>query len=452
MRRLVILLAAALAGCSVELEGAACDEAGTTDQCPTGQACGIDHRCSSKPKLDCDPPGAELAVDVARPTVQGVTPTGAADPPVCRFGSLDDALAAVVTGTTGIKIYKGTGPTIITLSEPLTLRAGLTLAGAEPVPANVVLRATSAMASVVDLAPGAALKYVTVESSEDHDADGITVACGTQTAKATLTNVKVNGANKLRRGLTVTGKCGVEATDLVVTGAKQDGLYIDADASENVTTTITRGELAGNGGSGLVVWAGKVVAQGDGSAKLDVHGNTQYGAYLSARAGATVPSDLTLRLANVHDNAEIGVFLMDAKRPTNSSLVTLDQVSIYKNLASTSLSAYGGRKAGGVLLQGELAPVFSMKGSTVCANGSDEVGVYSDAAWSLSSDSCGATSNSFFVPGGATDYFVFSTASGTNVTAHNNYWGANPPSSRLQGVAYNSIVCLPTPTAPAYCN
>lgn len=48
MRRAILLLPAlaALAACSVELEGAACDTPGNTDQCPAGQKCGNDHRCS----------------------------------------------------------------------------------------------------------------------------------------------------------------------------------------------------------------------------------------------------------------------------------------------------------------------------------------------------------------------------------------------------------------------
>ncbi len=48
MRRAILLLPAlaALAACSVELEGAACETPGNTDQCPAGQKCGMDKKCS----------------------------------------------------------------------------------------------------------------------------------------------------------------------------------------------------------------------------------------------------------------------------------------------------------------------------------------------------------------------------------------------------------------------
>jgi len=452
MRRLVILLAAALAGCSVELEGAACDVPGETAQCPSGQACGVDRKCSSKPKYECDPAGAELAVDVAQSGKLGgsvtVTPTGAVEPPGCRLPTLDAALAAVVTGTTGIKIY-GDGVSTFTRTAPLALRPGFTLTGEKPVPANVVLQATSAMATVVDLAPGATLRYVTIESSVDQAGDALTVACGSETAKATLTNVKVNGANKLRRGLTVTGKCGVEATDLVVTGAKQDGVYVDADASENVTTTITSGELAQNGGNGLAVRAGRVVLQGNGAGDFGLHHNADHGAFVTSSDTATLPSDLTLRLVAVHENEGAGVVVLDSKRAGNTSSVVLEGVKIYKN-ASTS---YSGRQVGGLLLQGALAPTFSMRSSVLCSNAKDEVAVYSSANWDLSGGTaCGSTSNRYFLPGVA-DYFIWSTASGTNVDGKFNYFfaGGDPPTSYLKGVDFGTE-CTPVPQTPAYCN
>ena len=49
MRRAAVLLAAlALAACRVDVEGAPCGEPGSIDDCPSGQACGNDLRCSER--------------------------------------------------------------------------------------------------------------------------------------------------------------------------------------------------------------------------------------------------------------------------------------------------------------------------------------------------------------------------------------------------------------------
>lgn len=155
MRRGIAILAAlALAACSVDVEGAQCRVPGAAEDCPSGQACGNDLRCSARALAcatagtRCDPapaycvgkarvercsaeadpvcgalvsedcaaaglecgtrgpaacecpvalaPTSEFAADPVAGSPRGAAPfaTGAASPPVCRFKRLGDALDA----------------------------------------------------------------------------------------------------------------------------------------------------------------------------------------------------------------------------------------------------------------------------------------------------------------------------------------------------------------------
>ncbi len=146
MRRVFAIgLAAALAACRVNLEGAPCAQPGTTTDCPSGQACGNDLTCGKraagcvvcKPNVDlrcgdhrrekctasdpvcgawvlgedcgdlvcneqagysCGCPTnavAEFVVDQRAPSLPvGVQATGVASPPRCRYTTLGQGLAA----------------------------------------------------------------------------------------------------------------------------------------------------------------------------------------------------------------------------------------------------------------------------------------------------------------------------------------------------------------------
>ncbi len=150
MRRALATAAALLlaAACRVDVEGAGCRVPGASEDCPSGQACGNDGRCSERAAsclaagsfclpdarkcqggaivtcaagdgvcgawtlrdaaddcaaaaLACDPgqpacacasPDAEILVDGASPS-GALSPTGASEPAECRFRRLGDALA-----------------------------------------------------------------------------------------------------------------------------------------------------------------------------------------------------------------------------------------------------------------------------------------------------------------------------------------------------------------------
>lgn len=154
-RALAIAAALALAACSVEVEGAGCRVPGAAEDCPSGQACGNDLRCSARALAceaaatrcapgttrcagatgreraercgdadpacgawqvdDCEAAGLECGTrsgaaacecpaygdstfhaDPVAGSPAGATPfpTGAPAPPACRFARLGDALAA----------------------------------------------------------------------------------------------------------------------------------------------------------------------------------------------------------------------------------------------------------------------------------------------------------------------------------------------------------------------
>ena len=158
MRRAAAIAAAlALAGCQVDLEGARCNTPGEPKECPDGQACGNDLKCSTRaagcvasktlctpaatqeasprrcrtdraaietctgadpvcgswavvkqadgcsttglvcsgasPACVCDTPATEIQVDLASSSDPNLAPTGAAEPQACRFKRLGDALA-----------------------------------------------------------------------------------------------------------------------------------------------------------------------------------------------------------------------------------------------------------------------------------------------------------------------------------------------------------------------
>jgi hypothetical protein len=185
MRAAPLLIAAlALAACHVNVEGAPCALPGATTDCPGGQACGNDGRCSTRAagcvsaQVFCTPgvtakrcsanfaaietcfsgdevcgswgvataqddcaaaalvcgepagaaacvcstPTSELAVDVGAP--QGPhAPTGAAQPTECRFSKLGDALAAASArgGATTVKAYASAGTPVVFASEAFPL-------------------------------------------------------------------------------------------------------------------------------------------------------------------------------------------------------------------------------------------------------------------------------------------------------------------------------------------
>jgi hypothetical protein len=199
MRALLSLLAAAiLAACSVNVEGAACAAPGTTDGCPSGQACGTDKTCSvaaascpvvgaaigqgcspaaatscagtkllhcapaasgapcnlwaqqedcAAAGLACEPAGGAACAcpalagppylrqaDPSPPPRAGLVPNGA---PAggCRFTTLAPALAASAAGDT-VEATGFAGTTVVFTEDALTVPDGVTLKTSDATPST----------------------------------------------------------------------------------------------------------------------------------------------------------------------------------------------------------------------------------------------------------------------------------------------------------------------------
>ncbi|HET8542429.1 MAG TPA: hypothetical protein VFL83_21325 [Anaeromyxobacter sp.] len=426
----------------------------------SGLACGDP---GGAPACVCPAPAAEIVVDVAAPRGD-VVPTGAAQPAACRFGTIGAALAyardtwpAVHPGTPAVVRAVGAATAEAPLvfageTFPIRIPAGVTLATASspPAPLAWVVRADPQTASnVLELESGAVVEGFTLRSASA-TGDGIVVACGTGSAPAVANDVRVEGGGFLLHGVTVTGGCGLTASELVVSGATKSGVRVNA-ASPTVGVTITGGAIQGCGESGAEVLGGLLVLQGkttgSGDVHLEIESNARHGVRAAPAPLSPRAIDLRLHLADVHDNGEVGVLVKDLGP---SSTVRISSSRLRKNTGTNVHSVYGnGRIAGGLLLWGNMPTRFELHGNTLCANSVDQVGVYSDDRWPLSAPDCTA-SNVFVKPGSG--YFVYSTTELPNneVPAENNRWSPNPPPPSLVMSADFTPSCG-LATVPSFC-
>lgn len=539
-RTLVIAAALGLAACQVEVEGARCRTPGDDVDCPSGQVCGNDLRCSERaagcvavdtfctpgstlaaspkrcretpaaietctsadpvcgtwsvaegqdncpPNLVCDESSGPPACVCATPTNEiqvdpaaaatALAPTGAAQPPECQFKKLGDALdyarsvwlpahgpASVTVRAMGTPTA-GTPVTFDAESFPLVIPTGATLAtsASTPRPSDWLIPAPSGTTPLVEIHDGAGLDGFTIRTTAS-TGDGIVVVCaaGADTP-ATASNVVVDGGGTLKRGVVVTGAggCGLVAAQLEVARAARSGLYVNTQSS-GVGITVSGGSLRTNGESGAEVVGGLLsIAGSSATARFDISGNARHGVRAAPDPLDPRAIALTLNLADVHDNAEVGVLVRELTAASSAAIMSS---FVRKNSGTAAFSQYGtGRIAAGVLLWGTLpmtqggtpGPAFAFKGNTVCSNiGGDAVGVYSNDPWPLSGEtvppSCGSTNNVFVNPA-PSSYYVFSTTGGAALPAANNYWAPDPPTGLVMKADY--VPSCGTATAPPACN
>ncbi len=233
-RRLLLALAgaAALAGCAVDVEGAACSTPGSTAGCPAGQACGTGGTCS-RAAAGCSPctPG-DLACrdgDVKRCTPEGdpacgvwvpetacaagattcavplaggapecrcerfvADPAGAAASTACRFASPAAAIAeAARFGVTEVRLGGPPGQDYGG-DAPLVVPAGVAVVGDDlPLaPASRILTLKAVDAAVV-LGEGASLAGATVRAADGPGA-GVSIAAASPGGRSSLTSVVID--------------------------------------------------------------------------------------------------------------------------------------------------------------------------------------------------------------------------------------------------------------------
>lgn len=254
--RLALAAALLFAACQVDVDGAPCRGPGSAADCPDGQACGNDLRCSARALAcatsRCNPGVTECAdttkarrcdgiadrvcgrwvvddcaarlmecpgvrsgacecpelvgtVVVADPSVHSVRgeppfPTGQAQPPECRFGRLGDALVAAAERAPAAATARIEGETgvvaafgAVTGEEwPLVVATNVTVVAASPQPAPII-RGEPGVPTIV--AVQGALEDVRVEGGGATGV-GVALSCGAS-GKPELRRVEVDGGGVL---------------------------------------------------------------------------------------------------------------------------------------------------------------------------------------------------------------------------------------------------------------
>jgi hypothetical protein len=461
MLRLLPLLLALLAACQVDVEGAPC-RLGYPEDCPAGQGCGLDERCSTRCEKDdapgcrCPPnDGPEFAADPAGSRALDVAPypTGVESPVACRFGRLGDALAAAATYAAahpeGGAVARAYGNTPVTFgfaetgeAFPLDIAPGVVLSTAAPAPdpANWIIRAdTSSSSDVVTLHDGATIEGVTI-SSVSAAGDVVRLSCASRN-KAELAHVVVDGGGVASRGVKVVGPCDLDATELAITRASATGLHVDVDlegANPVTGVSVSGGAITGNGGNGVELSAGLLELSGTDAERFVVSDNAAHGLVVHPRSTTPIPAvAVAIDRADFTRNGEVGIFLKELPAGSSASIRSTD---VHENQAQTPASAfYGARRAAGLILWGEVVPrPLTFAGNRVWANSGDQVGVLSGKDWKLSGEDCDQNANVFACPS-ASGYLVYSV--GAVQTAGRAYWPVDswPPTSLLHQTEYQTV-------------
>lgn len=421
MRRLLPLLLVALAACQVDVEGAPC-RIGHAGDCPAGQGCGLDEKCSrlcgeqsGAPGCACPPnSGPEFAV--AAPgsvSVGGQTPTGALEPPECRFPTLTEAIgvAAQAGGGTVIAMggTAGLPPVVFSAATgetlPIEIPAGVTVTtDFSSSGANYAIQlddpaATSAVRMHAGAPRGAALSGFIVENvAGDSTRDAIALACDGTNVPVLLDGVTLRGEgadaeHQLKRGIHVNDSCGVIGTDVVITGMEAEALQIET-SDPTAESSFLRGAFERSG---------KGVHLKQGVLKLDgvrVEANEGIGIEAGSQSGETV---LELNAVKVLRNGDTGIAAMN-----NTRLFVVGS-TVFANGVGDSPTVWGpplypnsvgaSRKSGGIVLIGEPppageGPAFRFERNRVYSNRGDQLLVMlsSGATWPLGAADCAATS------------------------------------------------------------
>lgn len=474
----VAFLLLSLAACQVDVEGAACEVPGAADQCPSGQACGNDLRCSGraascaarcKPDADVRCAAGHAAVEVCRgtdpvcgawtaqpacapytcrddlgetpacacPAADGAVvwadpaggtgphaPTGAGAPVACRFPTLAAALDGRGSATT-VQLSAGTFGAELTF--PVAVPAGVTLRGASAAETSLV--GPSAAAPLVVLGGGARLEGLSLAAADRTvvpNSAAVPLACPAG-SPVSLADVQVD-AGGFADGITVGGECQASLSRVGVTGAANRALLVSgtADVAESAGTWE-------NSGIGVQVTGGTFSSGADGVGSSLVTGNAGAGVHLF---GAAVTASLA-RL-QIQGNGSAGLVVQGL---AGSSAVQVVDGLIRGNGASPLAYGAGGtRSVGGVLVRQAAAVGFSFLGNQVYANGGDQIAFWSGVPWVLGpGQACGPGSNFIGCVPAAPLLGVAST--GGAITADGNLWSQDPPDNLVDANTTVNTVC-----------
>jgi hypothetical protein len=466
-RLLPLVLLTALAACKVDVEGAPCEIA---EHCPSGQGCGLDHRCSkraatagcalctpgdfrcngtaiqecsadedpvcggwvpplapipqqcegglvcfeqsgSPPSCECPPPDRPaFAVAALGPASSGgPTPTGASEPPQCRFRTLTEAIGVAsdagggtVTAMGGIP---GQPPVVFSAATgetlPIDIPAGVTVTtdfSSSGAGYTIQLDDPHAIAAVTMHAGAALARFVVENVAGDSTRDAIALACdGTNpSVSVRLDSVTLRGEgpdaeHQLKRGIHLNDTCGVIGTDVVVTGMQAEALQIET-SDPTVESSFLRGAFE-RSGKGIHLKKGVLKLDG-----VRVEANEGIGIEAGSQSEETA---LELNAVKVLRNGDTGIAAMNNTRlfvvgstvfgNGIGELPTVWGPPLYPNSIGAS------RKGGGIVLIGEppaAGPAFRFERNRVYSNRGDQLLVMlsSGKTWPLGASSCAATS------------------------------------------------------------
>lgn len=506
MRHLALAAAAlALSACQVDVEGAACAVPGATAQCPSGQACGNDLRCSKRAAAcagarctpdevgcsdaqdvvrcdgeadpvcgawvttkdcaagllcrrataeappDCFCPDAaagELLVDpVAGSAADALpAPTGAREPAACRFGALSDALARAAAGGGAAVVAAGATPATYPVAADLVIPPGVALrADDDPAaPADRILALGDGVAAAgLTLGAGSTLSGLTVRNDAAADAAvAVRVDCAAGDA-ARLADVSIQAARA--GGALAAGVRAAGACPVVL-----ERVTIAGAAAQGLA-------VARDAGAGAVT-ASDAVLDGNGEGVRLTRGDLTLARVVvrgSAGAGVVAAAGqeglLTLDACTVQDNGDTGVVL-----EANTARVWISGTRICRNAAATARGAFTTKRpVGGLYVAGNPpadAASVAFTANAVHGNAGDQVLVSGSASpWRLDggTDACGPGRNVFgeYAPSPARGLVADSAV----VSALWNGWAGLVPAP---GVDYQAIagVSAASVDASQYCD
>lgn len=501
-RAIAAAAALSLAACAVDVEGAPCTTPGGSTECPAGQACGNDMKCSDRAaacaQTRCTPGESQcLDGDAKAESCDGVDgvcgvrvvddcqgrglrcgtksgasacecpangssefaagdggtvdagappyPTGVGSPEECRFGILGDALSAAAAhatanGAATVRAYAPAGAPIVFAAPGETFPL--------PVAAGVTLVGSSSPggATVIRADAAAQSTVLSVQGAVEGiqvenvsmTGTGVEVSCGASGVPR-LTDVAVAGGGALARGVAVQGGCGATLEGVDVSDVAGPALRVDATEGAPVQA---KGCRFRSSAVGVDARGGAVTLSANLAILSEVTSNVDQGVLLTG----TTRIDATLDHVLVAGNGGTGVVLRSV--PLTSTLSVTD-CEIHSN-GSVSPATYGGafsRTAGGVLVSQLSLGAHSILGNRLYANSGDQLAFESSGTWSISPGSpCGPASNAFGdCPGQGA---AVSKVGAGAVNATYTVWPGTPPDGFVFGAIDFSLYCNGFPSAP----
>ncbi len=483
---LAALLAVGPIGCSVEVEGATCRVVGAVDNCPSGQACGTDLKCSVK-AAGCRP--CTLGTVECRAGSSDVMSCSAASDPACGSWIVATACAA---GLQRCQLPLAGGAPACACERWTVVPGGSTQACTSPSINGAITRALEFSAPTVTLGGGSSAVY----GNELVDAAPLIIPAGvtligdetapvaaplnriievraSASAPSTLAALVVEAGASLR-GVTVRRfDAGAPAVGIFLDGASPAGgnslvsVRVDVGATSVGGTSVPFGV-------GLSVAGGNAVASDVAVSDVHVEGATVAGLEVSRYAASHVlrvtdstfdqnqvgvnllRGDLTLARTVVKRSGAEGVVAATGT-PGQTGLTLTDDLISWNGTAGLVLSnsdkldmrrtqicgntgsgrgpTAPQRSVGGIFAVGSAPAALTFRGNRIHSNGGDQVYVLSGGPWNLSGAvGCAVADRNVFAGYLAPGVGAAAVGAST-IDVQNNYWG-NPLEQPMGGTDY----------------